>query len=120
MNNIHTLYKKFPHAKSSARLLSKYLDIIELDLQKDVLKEDHLNRLFLLYVKNYLQFTIDPDQLSELFEKTVALINDPETKNCNIASCMLSWADLEIYLRRDPQKAYKTIKDILQKYQQKT
>lgn len=102
-NSLDYFNEKFPQDPESAKLLSSYCKKINLKLALEKIEKEHLEKLFKVIMSDYLDYRIDPDQLSNLFGKISFLIQDDRhLSHTEMGYNLTDFAELEIVLRINP------------------
>ncbi len=111
------LRSKFPQAESTADVLSTYFDQIEFNPSENQLGKVQLTQLFRLFIKDYLDYKLDPDWLTQVCEKlTMLMQKNTELTSSPIGLIILDLAELELLLRMNPEIAAKTLNKALERY----
>lgn len=116
MTILEFLRNKFPQDHVSAELLHKYfgnVGLTDIDGMTDV----KLEEIMLAMLDEYMNFTLDPDQLSVLCGKLSIIVGNISTvKDSHIALFIEDAADLDYTLRKSPEHAGEELRNIIEMY----
>lgn len=116
MTNLEYLKNKFPRAISSAKILARYMNSAHIELDSDF-NEKELRKVICLLIDGYFQYRIDPDRLSDLFDKLFVISEDFDNlDHTETAYFLLDAVDLDIYLRHGFSRAPEVLSELVTFY----